>query len=124
MKTQGEMASAICEKMGRLVRERRGRGPHEISAHLIQDLLVVRLKGILTPVEETLAGSPAEGEKLVKELHGELARTAKPFLEKIVEETTGVKTLALLHDISMATNEEVVIFVLSAVPQVRPRKND
>lgn len=45
MKTQREIEAAIREGMTRFEREYMGRGPKDIHAHLIGDLLVVRLKG-------------------------------------------------------------------------------
>lgn len=124
MKTQGEIAAAVCERMSRLEREFTGRGPRDISAYLIQDLLLVRLKGIMTQVEEHLATSitPGKGEDLLKQVRNELLIMAKPILVALVAELTGVEVLCLLHDLSMGTNEEIVIFVLNGVPQVRETK--
>lgn len=52
MKTQGEIEAAICEEITRFEQQYMGRGPKSIHAHLIGDLLVVRLKGVLTTAEE------------------------------------------------------------------------
>ena len=61
MKSQGEVEAAICEGITRFEQEYMGRGPKDIHAHLIQDLLVVRLKGVLTAAEQQLVKSlPAE----------------------------------------------------------------
>ena len=61
MKTQGEIEAAICEGISRLEQEYMGRGPRDIHAHLIGDLLVVRLQGVLTAAEQQLVKSlPAE----------------------------------------------------------------
>ena len=48
VKTQGEIEAAICELISRFEQEYMGRGPRDIRAHLIGDLLVVRLQGVLT----------------------------------------------------------------------------
>jgi uncharacterized protein YbcI len=48
--------------------------------------------------------------------------TARPFLEKMVQEITGVKPLSLHHDISTATGEEVVLFTLAHPPDFREVK--
>src|SRR6266852_1359837 len=61
MKTQGEIEAAICEGMSHFEQEYMGRGPKDIHAHLITDLLVVRLQGVLTAAEQHLVESlPAE----------------------------------------------------------------
>ena len=57
MKTQGEIEAAICEGTSRFEQEYMGRGPKDIRAHLIDDLLVVRLRGVLTAAEQHLVKS-------------------------------------------------------------------
>jgi uncharacterized protein YbcI len=124
MKTQGEIEAAICEGMTRFEQEYMGRGPKDIRAHLIGDLLVVRLQGVLTAAEQHLVQSlPAEkGRDLLKEVRTQLIEAARGVLEGLVHEVTGVKALSLHHDISTSTGEEVVIFTLGESPQFRETK--
>jgi len=49
-----EIEAAICEGMSRFQQEFMGRGPKDIHTHLIGDLLVVRLRGVLTAAEQQL----------------------------------------------------------------------
>ena len=51
MKTQGQIEAAICEGMSRFEQDYMGRGPKDIRTHLIGDLLVIRLEGVLTAAE-------------------------------------------------------------------------
>ena len=61
VKTQGEIEAAICEGISRFEQDYMGRGPKDIYTHLLGDLLVVRLKGVLTAAEQHLVKSlPAE----------------------------------------------------------------
>jgi uncharacterized protein YbcI len=62
MNTQGEIESAISDGMSRFEHEYMGRGPKDIRAHLIDDLIVIRLKDILTAAEQHLVKTPAAGE--------------------------------------------------------------
>ena len=80
MKTQGEMEAAICEGISRFEQDYMGRGPKEVRAHLIGDLLVVRLQGVLTAAEQQLVKSlPAEkGRDLLKQVRTHLIETARP----------------------------------------------
>ena len=55
MKTQGEIEAAICDGIRRFEQDYMGRGPKEIHAHLLGDLLVIRLQGVLTAAEQHLA---------------------------------------------------------------------
>jgi len=124
MKTLGEIESAICEGITRFEQDYMGRGPKDIRAHLLGDLLVVRLQGVLTAAEQHLVKSlPAEkGRDLLKQVRTHLIETARPVMEAMVQEITGVKVLTLHHDISTVIGEEVVLFTLAETPAVREAK--
>jgi uncharacterized protein YbcI len=125
IKTQGELEAAIAEGIGRFEQEYMGRGPKDIRAHLIGDLLVVRLEGVLTAAEQHLVQKlPVEkGRDLLKQVRTHLIETARPVMEAMVHEVTGVKVASLHHDISTVTGEEIVVFTLAEAPAVRePRK--
>ena len=121
MKTQGEIEAAISEGMSRFEQEYMGRGPKDIHTHLIGDLLVVRLQGVLTAAEQQLVKAlPAEkGRDLLKQVRTHLIETARPLLEAMVREVTGGTPVSLHHDISTQTGEEVVLFTLAEEPDVR-----
>src|SRR5688572_32133734 len=115
MKTQGEIEAAICEGISRFEQEFMGRGPKSIHAHLIGDLLVVRLQGVLTAAEQQLvkAFPPEKGRDLLKQVRTHLIETARPLLEATVLEVTGVPARSMHHDISTVTGEEVILFTLA-----------
>ncbi|MDA1016674.1 MAG: DUF2294 domain-containing protein [Planctomycetota bacterium] len=124
MKSRGEIEAAICDGINRFEQEFMGRGPKHIHTHLIGDLLVVRLQGVLTAAEQHLAETfPVEkGRDLLKQVRTQLIETARPVLEKLVLEITGVKTVSLHHDSSVITGEEVVVFTLAESPLFRATK--
>ena len=124
MKTRGEIEAAICEGIGRFELEYMGRGPADIHTHLIGDLLIVRLRGVLTAAEQQLVRTlPAEeGRELVKQVRTQLMETARPTLEAMVEGITGAKVVSLHHDISTTTGEEVILFSLAETPAFREAK--
>ena len=101
-----------------------GRGPKGIHAHLIGDLLLVRLQGVLTAAEQQLVKTlpAAKGRDLLKQVRTHLIETARPVMEAMVQEITGVPVLSLHHDISTVTGEEVVLFTLTESPTFRERK--
>ena len=121
MKTQGEIEAAIAEGVSHFEQEYMGRGPRDIRAHLIGDLLVVRLQGVLTAAEHQLVKTlpPERGQDLLKQVRTKLIETARPVLEAMVHGVTGVKVLSLHHDISTATAEEVILFTLAEAPPFR-----
>ena len=124
MKTQGEIESAVSEGMSRFEQEYMGRGPKDVHAHLVSDLLVVRLKGVLTAAEQHLVKTlPTEkGSDLLKQVRSHLIEIARPTMEAMVEGITGVKVVSLHHDISTVTGEEVVLFTLAESPLFREIK--
>jgi len=124
VKTQGEIEAAIAEGIGRFEQEYMGRGPKGVRAHLINDLLVVRLEGVLTAAEQHLVKTlaPEKGRDLLKQVRAHLLETARPVMEKMVQEVTGIKVLSLHHDISTLTGEEVVLFTLVEAPLFREAK--
>jgi uncharacterized protein YbcI len=124
MRTQGEIEAVICEVVSRFEQDFMGRGPKDIHAHLLGDLLVVRLQGVLTAAEQHLVKSlpAAKGRDLLKQVRVHLIETARPVLEAMVEKVTGVKVVTMHHDISTITGEEVVLFTLARSPDFREAK--
>ena len=124
MKTQGEIEAAICDGISRFEQDHMGRGPKDIHTFLIGDLLVVRLRGVLTAAEQQLAKSlPGEkGRELLKQVRCHLIETARPLVETMLHEITGVKVISMHHDISTVTGEEIMAFTLTEPPAFREAK--
>ena len=124
MKTQGEIEAAVCEGISRFEQEYMGRGPKVIHAHLIEDLLVVRLQGVLTAAEQQLVKTLAmeKGRDLLKQVRAHLIETSRPLMETMIQDITGVKVLSLHHDISTVAGEEIVVFTLAQPPLFREVK--
>ncbi len=124
MKTQGEIEAAVCEGIRRFEQEYMGRGPKDIHAHLLGDLLVVRLHGVLTAAEQQLVKSLSaeKGRDLLKQVRTHLIEAARPLMEAMIQGVTGVHTLSLHHDISTTTGEEVILFTLTESPLFREAK--
>jgi uncharacterized protein YbcI len=124
MKSKGEIEAAVSEGLKRFEQEYMGRGPKDVHAYLIEDLLVVRLEGVLTAAEQHLVKSlPAEkGRDLLKQVRTHLVETARPLMEAMIQDLTGTKVLSLHHDISTVTGEEVVLFTLQTAPTFRETK--
>ena len=121
MKTQGEIEAAVCDWVRRFEQEYMGRGPKDIRAHLLGDLLVVRLQGVLTAAEQHLVRTlpPEKGRDLLKQVRTQLIEIARPVLVEMVIEATGTPIVSLHHDISTLTGEEVILFTLATPPAVR-----
>ena len=126
MKTTGEIEAAICQGLSRFMQDCMGRGPKDIHAHLIGDLLVIRLHGVLTTAEQHLIKTlhADKGRDLLKQVRVQLIETARPIMEAMVKEITGIKVLTLHHDISTKTGEEVILFTLAESPVFRESREE
>ncbi len=117
--TVAESQAAICEGILGFQEEYMGLRSEQIHSHFIKDLLVVRIQGTLTLAERQLgkAVSPEKGRDLIKQTRKQLLELARPMLESLVHEVTGVKVQSMHHDISTVTGEEVVVFTLVDSPR-------
>lgn len=111
MKTKGQLEADISNAITQFEKDYLGRGPRESRTFIIQDMVLIRLKGILTPAEETLA-KQSDGARLIKEMRMRLIESSRPLLESLVTEKTGLKVVSLHTDISAKSGERVFIFVL------------
>ncbi|HBU08996.1 MAG TPA: hypothetical protein DEA99_07470 [Candidatus Omnitrophica bacterium] len=109
--TKGQVESRISEAIIKFEKDYMGRGPTETKAYIIKDMVLVRLKGVLTPAEEQLAKSP-EGADLIKKTRVRLLESARLLLETMVAEISGCQVQSLHTDISTKTGERVIIFTL------------
>jgi uncharacterized protein YbcI len=117
--TQAESEAAICDGIIRFQDEYLGWRSERIHAHLIKDILIVRIMGVLTLAERQLGKSlsPEKGRDLIKQTRKQLLELARPMLESLVHEASGVKVRSMHHDISTITGEEVVVFSLTDAPK-------
>jgi len=111
LKTKGMVEAEICDAMIRFEKEYMGRGPMETKSYIIDDMIVVRLKGILTKAEEQLTKND-DGHTLIKQVRSMLLENARPLLEAIIFDITGLKVRSLHTDLSTAINERVILFTL------------
>jgi len=124
MRTRGEIEAAISEEISRFEQDYIGRSPKDIQVHLLEDLLLIRLRGVLAAAEQHLVKSlPAEnGRDLLKRVRFHLIETTRPVMEAMVEKVAGVKVVTMHHDISTITGEEVILFTLARSPDFREAK--
>ena len=110
-KSKGQVEAEISEAMIKFEREYMGRGPKETKTYIIKDMILIRLKGVLTPAEEQLAKSEG-GAHLIKKVRVELLEGARILLENIVTDKTGFRLKSLHSDISTKTGERVILLIL------------
>jgi uncharacterized protein YbcI len=113
MKTKSELEAEITEAIVRYDVEYMGRGPKEARTYVVEDLILVRLKGVLTPAEQQLSTS-AEGVELVKNMRSRLRENSRAEFSRVIRDATGVAVRDILTDISTASNERVFVFILDS----------
>jgi len=114
LKTRGQLEAEIGDAIVKFELDYMGRGPEEAKTYIIDDLVLVRLRGVLTPAERQLAGvdGTPHGRELVKEIRRELIEKARPLLEAIIGDVTGQSVRSLHTDISTHTGERIIVFSL------------
>jgi uncharacterized protein YbcI len=111
-KTKGQIEAEIGNALIQFEKDYMGRGPQETKAFIIEDMILVRLKGVLTPAEQQLAKNP-EGMALIKKIRSNLMEQGRAMLKEMIEKITGLKAVSLHTDVSTKTGERVLIFTLN-----------
>jgi uncharacterized protein YbcI len=111
MKTKGEIEAEISEAIVRFEIDYMGRGPKEARSHIVDDLIVVRLNGMLTPAEQQLTKT-ADGVELIKKMRSTIIDNAKAEFSRVITDSTGVAVRDILTDISTTSGERIFVFIL------------
>ena len=101
------MEADISDVITRFEKEYMGRGPLETKTYIIDDMIITRLRGVLTKAE---MGS--KGKDLIKQVRIELLESGRSILEAAIRSITKKKVRALHTDISTKIGEKVIIFVM------------
>jgi uncharacterized protein YbcI len=110
-RTKGEAETAIRNAIIKFEQEFMGRGPMDVKAFILRDLVLVRLKGVLTQAESQLAKSE-HGVEMVKAMRQNLITQGREKLCAQLTEITGVTVIGLFTDIDVRIGERVIVFSL------------
>jgi len=110
-RTKGEAETAIRNAIIKFEQEFMGRGPMDVKAFILRDLVLVRLKGVLTPAERQLAKSE-DGVEMVKAMRQHLITQGRDRLCEQLTEITGASVSGLFTDIDTQVGERVIVFTL------------
>lgn len=117
-KTIKELEADISHAVIRFEKQVMGRGPLETKTFILDDLVLIRLKGVLTQAEIKLAeaNDRQRGRYLLKQVRQELLDHGRPVLEDMIRDVLGVEVISMHTDISTKTGERVIVFTLSDRP--------
>ncbi|NBB88134.1 MAG: DUF2294 family protein [Bacteroidetes bacterium] len=111
-RTKGQVESELTAAISRFERDYLGRGPKEARTFIVDDLVVVRLQGILSPAEQQLSHENG-GVELIKQMRTRLIESSSDALRRFVEDETGAEVISMHTDISARTGERVFVFSLA-----------
>jgi uncharacterized protein YbcI len=115
-KTAGEICDQIAKSVTKFYVETLKSGPRESRCYLIEDMIIIRLRGKLMPVEEQILTimQSEKGVELVKKIRKILHQATDKKLSQIVEDITRCKVVSAHSDISTRTGERMEIFILDS----------
>jgi uncharacterized protein YbcI len=109
--SKGQMEAEISNYLILFEKEHMGRGPMDVRTHIIQDMVLIRLKGVLTPAERYLANDE-EGINLIKQMRAKLLENSNAMLANAIKEITRCAVLSFHTDISTKTGERIIVITL------------
>lgn len=119
LKSKSDMEMEINRVLIHFEKEFMGRGPVETRSYIMDDFIVVRLKGVLTATELKLAHPDDERSTyLLKQVRQQLLERGRPLLETQIQDIVGVGVQSVHTDISTRTGERFIIFTLQARPDI------
>jgi uncharacterized protein YbcI len=107
----GQIKDNIAKQVTKFYVDTIGQGPENTRIYILEDMIIVRLKGKLLPIEEKLL----EGENgvgLVKDIREKLHQILTTHLGQIVSDVTGRQVISSHSDISTKTGEMLEVFIL------------
>lgn len=111
MPRKGHLERQIADAVVAFWRELLGRGPEDTRTFILHDMVIVRMKGVLTTEERHLVGSD-KGRQLVKQMRVLLREMHLGEIEGVIAAKTGCQVLSSHSDISTKSGERVEIYIL------------
>jgi uncharacterized protein YbcI len=113
-RTRGQAEAEISRAMIRFKRDRMGRGPTEVRTRIVQDMVIVRMAGVLTAAERTLVRSG--GVELLKQVRTRLIESERGTLQQMIREATGCEVASIYSDLCPERGERLIVFILAKEP--------
>ena len=111
--TKGQIEDKISKEITSFYATELGVGPKQSKTYLIDDMVIVRLKGKLLPIEENLLKLTGQkGIELVKKIRESFDQVTAEKLSTLISKITGCNVISAHSDISTRTREKMQIFVL------------
>lgn len=109
--TKGQAEAKISEAVSKFEIEYMGRGPKQIRTLIIQDLIIIRLKGFLSQSEQKLAEN-SQGVELLKKVRMMLFENSRTYLVSLIKEVVDVEVISTHSDVSTKTGEKIIVIIV------------
>ena len=109
--TKGQAEAKISEAVSKFEIEYMGRGPKQIRTLIIQDLIIIRLKGFLSQSEQKLAEN-SQGVELLKRVRTMLFENSRTYLVSLIKEAVDVEVISTHSDVSTKTGEKIIVITV------------
>jgi uncharacterized protein YbcI len=109
--TLGQVKDKLSKEVSKFYVTTIGQGPEETRIYIVEDMVIIRLKGKLLPIEEKLLEGE-NGIETVKDIRKKLHEVLTSRLSLIVEEITQAKVISSHSDISTKSGEMMEVFIL------------
>ncbi len=110
-KSKGQIEDAIAKEATKYYTKTMGAGPRESHTYIVKDLIIVRMKAKLLPIEEKLLEG-SRGVELVKDIRKSLHELTVGGMGGLMKSITGHEIISSHSDISTKTGEIIQIYVL------------
>ncbi len=109
--SKGEMENLISRALTQWEKEYLGRGSVLVKTDIVRNMIIVLLKGILTPAEQNLAKTQ-DGLLSIKKLRADLVESGIDQLKELVEGIAQERIGSFHTDISTRTGERIMVFMM------------
>lgn len=111
-KTKGVLEAEISKVLTHWEKNYLGRGSVSVKSDIVRDMVVVVLKGVLTPAEYAVC-QEKEGLLSVKKMRNSLVESGVKEIKEALSTITGFEVVNFHTDLSTKTGERVMVFRLS-----------
>lgn len=115
--TKAGLEAEVALVVSRFHEDQCGCKPERVTAHLLDDMIVVRLSGCFTPTERQLVGTD-DGRKIVKSARLELRSLTRKHSANLVSKVIGVPVVRSFWDLDVRVGDQVEVYVLEKAPEL------
>ncbi|TXC91865.1 DUF2294 domain-containing protein [Metabacillus litoralis] len=110
--SKGTIEAEISKEITQWEKDFLGRGSITVKSDILRDMIIINLKGILTPAEYVVSETK-DGLLSIKRTRTACVESGVENLKGIILNITGEKVKSFHTDISTSTGERIMVFKLT-----------